>query len=196
MAFESTKEIVTSVEVTNCDLTELDFKFLNGFSNLVTLIISSSQNLAASFQTLPLLPKLSTLEIHHCSNLDQLTSFPILNGIQSFLLYENPDLGDESVDNILTWMGDSPNADSLVNLGLNANNLTKIPSGISKFTSLNSLELQNNKIPVVKTGELSFTAPVKSLFLYSDELETIEKDSFQGTNELLPKVNYVLLFQY
>ena len=93
-------------------------------------------------------------------------------------------------------MGDGPTADSLINLGLNANNLTKIPSGISKFTSLNSLELQNNKIPVVRTGELSFTAPVKSLFLYSDELETIEKNSFQGTNELLPKFNYVLLFQF
>lgn len=193
MAFESTKDIVTSVEVNNCDLTELNFKFLNGFSNLDTLIISSSHNLPTSFKTLPLLPKLATLEIHHCSKLDQLTSFPTLDGIQSFLLYENPDLGDEIVDNILTWMGDSPAANSLVNLGLNANNLTKIPSGISKFTSLNSLELQNNKIPVVRTGELSFTAPVKSLFLYSDELEMIEKDSFQGNTKILHQGNYNIL---
>ncbi len=179
-AFESTKNAVTSLDITNCDLTQLDFNFLAGFDNLETLTISTSYNLAASFRTLPMLPKLVNLEINHCPKLNQFTEFPTLKGIEYLLLSENPDLRDETVDQILDWISAS-SATTLVNLGLNGNNLTRVPSGISKFTSLNSLEMQNNKISMVKSGEIYFTAPVKSLFLYADEIEMMEYNPFHGT---------------
>lgn len=127
-----------------------------------------------------MLPKLVNLEINHCPKLNQFTEFPTVKGIEYLLLSENPDLRDETVDQILDWIAGS-SATTLVNLGLNGNNLTRIPNGISKFTSLNSLELQNNKISMVKSGELHFTAPVKSLFLYADEIEMMEYNPFHGS---------------
>jgi Leucine-rich repeat (LRR) protein len=69
----------------------------------------------------------------------------------------------------------------LSTLRLNSNRLTRIPTQqITSFPELQNLYLDDNVIPVLETGSLTFLFPVSILSLSSASINTIEPNAFQG----------------
>ena len=51
--------------------------------------------------------------------------------------------------------------------------LTKIPSGLTKFSSLSNLNLADNRITLISAGDLKLQAKVKSLDLSGNKITSI-----------------------
>lgn len=105
-AFKSTRDTVKEFGITGCDLSELDYTFLTGFSflqsltfrncsnmsdlkslptslsSLNKLIVTDSPNLE-SLQNLPPLERLKSLSIRRCPLFNSLQQLPILPGLRS-----------------------------------------------------------------------------------------------------------------
>lgn len=179
-AFGSSKEQLTSVEISHCNLEKLDMAFVGGCDNLDTLSITESSQLETGLSSLPSLPSLTSLTINDCTGLNEWTKFPVLaNGLNIFHVFGNQDLGDDGADRILEWIEKS-SASTLESLQMNSNALSKIPERLSAFRELAHLSLQNNIIPEIPTGSLSFSAPVKSLYVYADQVKAIQPEALSG----------------
>ena len=179
-AFRLSRDYADTFLTFYCDFSQqLDLEFLAGFNNLVILEIGLATELQA-IGRLPTLPALTTL---HVMDSTGLVEFPdltpsilkalFLNGNQM-----NDTMGVKLLDSIIA----TPTV-QLSTLRLNSNRLTKIPTQqINSFPELQNLYLDDNEIPVLETGSLSFLFPVSILSLSAASINTIEPNTFQGVS--------------
>ena len=160
-----------TIVISGCDLSQLDFAFLQGFDKLTVLQITYSSNIHLSgFFQLPNLANLELLDIDTCTGLnDETMSFPVLyNGLTALALTGNG-LDDDAMSRALETILES-SAEKLEILTINQNPLTKIPDQIKEFTALSELYLGNNAAPMsIMTGSLVFFAT--SCFLRGSGIE-------------------------
>ena len=107
-AFRSSENITRVISITSCNLSELDFSFLKGFSHLDTLSIDLVANFyAANWTTLPSLLSLKTLKIQNSDGVNEWTQYPnLVNGLTELTLI-NCGIDDISINRILKWLLDS-----------------------------------------------------------------------------------------
>lgn len=183
-AFRSTKQFTKTIFFFGIDCSELDFSFLIGFEKLVNLTLSNCFYIEISFTTLPLLPSLSILDLTEVQGFQDMETFPILAKGLTYAAFVSREyeaiLTDAAVSKILDWILLS-SADSLEHLTLERNyHITKMPKQISSFKALNYLNMKKCNIRSIKSGELSFSVPVKTLILLDNLIKDIEPGAFQG----------------
>ena len=181
LAFYSSQNNLTIFTVAYCHFgLQKDFNFLNGFNRLEELGISRIFNITA-FQYLPPLPSLQRLFLQYCSDLNQI-AFPDLTPAQlkNLFLWEN-EISEEKADEIFAKLVASTSADSIKELDLYRNSLTRIPSQVgSAFTKLKKVDIEDwNSISHISSSSLTFVSPyLKDLYLYSNGIKAIESGAF------------------
>jgi len=171
----------TSITISTCDFSTLDLSFLTGFVYLNTIKLLSGTNIQVPFKTLPYpLPRLASFNFYGSQGLNAMVDSPpvLVNGLVEV------DFGACGFTNVgatkvLDWLVASSSR-TLNILLLKFNSFSNVPSQIPKFTGLKQLELSNNQITQIRTGELNFTSPLTKLFITANKIANIQCNSFQG----------------
>ena len=129
------------------------------------------------------MPSLQLLSVTFCPDeLNQIV-FPDLSPakLKRLDLFYNS-LDDEAADNIVAKLIASTSAESLEELNLNVNLLTKIPSQVGPtFPLLKVVYLDKNNISHIPSSSFNFASPlIKILSLSSNNIMTIGSGAFQG----------------
>ena len=184
-AFRSSKNVTKSFALNFCDISQLEFNFLNGFDTLSTLNLFTVANihLADWAQSFPTLPSLNNLVIYNSTGMNDWTTFPRLSlGLVNLFLSANQ-LSDDSMDRILNWTLEYSSSNTLMSLFVRKNNLTRIPAQIPNFKSLMYLDMadQVSGIPSILSGSLNLASLlVLTLDLDGNNISKVEPDAFNG----------------
>ena len=187
-AFRATKNYTRTFTLNNFDCVLLDLSFLSGFDKLNTLTFGNLGNIHFCLPSLPTLSGLVKLGIDYCLGLNELYSFPLIKtGLKGFSfigITEECDCflryTDETVDRVLEWVFIS-SGNTLEELKIaDMAEMTKVPHRISSFKSLTKLKMYNNNISTIKTGDLSFNAPVLLLDITKNNITQIEPGALRG----------------
>ena len=91
----------------------------------------------------------------------------------------NLGLSDSAMSSILDVFFNSNEISPLVQLYAPRNNLTEIPSQISKFNSIQKIDLNNNQITSIPSGSFSVpSATSVDINLSSNQITSIPSDAF------------------
>jgi len=182
-AFRSTRNATTYIGINTCDLSQLNWSFLNGFNILAQVTVGSSSNLHQTFSSLPELPNLKVLDFYSCSGgLNEWTEFPnLVRGLDAFYLWFSTQLSDEAMSRILDWILIS-SSKTLQKLSIFANDLKNFPKEIQLFQGIGKLYIDNNLITTLKTSDLAFSSDnrVDQVDLSFNQIEVIEINTFAG----------------
>jgi len=93
---------------------------------------------------------------------------------------DSTNLNDDLASQILDLFTTSPTLLNRVNMA--RNQLTRVPSQLSLFTqsNLNYVDLNNNKITIIRSGAFNFTQTLRELILTSNLISAIEPGAFLG----------------
>ena len=190
-AFRKSAPFTTLFILQQFNLANINFNFLTGFDALVMIQIIKSTNLQQP-PNLPTLPSLTEFLVDGTSifptgrssrSLPNLTK--LSRGLTKLIL-TNSSMTDEDISLYLDWV--LPNSrDTLQELNLDLNSLTKIPDQISSFMVLNSLSIKgqepDNGSFKISQGSFEFTQfLVKPIDLSYNKIKFIEPGSFKGIN--------------
>lgn len=191
-AFRASRNFTKKLLIQFCDVSRLEFSFLEGFENLFDLSIDFSFNIhLARWISLPKLPSLSWMGFVQSTGLDDWSEFPVLVNGLTFIDLQTNWIGDDAMDRITQWAL-RYSYQSLETLWIFNNALNKIPENISNFEKLASLWLGNQRdrgMHAILNGSLAFTAPLMELQLQDCGIETIEPGAFKGYQELIIIIN-------
>ena len=199
-AFNSSKNYAKYFEISFCDASGLNFKFLQGFNKLLNLSFYSISNVhLAAWDSFPILLEMHTLEITNSKGLDKWTQFPdAIKGLSYFELIGN-EIGDAAMDRILQWiLNSSPYAVfDLRHLKMKMSGLTRIPRLLSTFRNLENIYFEGNQLKnqTIGTSSLNFSQHyIFSLFLSSCGINNIEPRTFNGMHFQI--VYHILMYLY
>lgn len=181
-AFSSTSNRTQEVWLLSLNLRLFDFAFLREFSALKKLNLAYCSDIQA-LANLPSLPSVSSFTIDHFSGSANLTDFPIGRSFSQLIEtnWIGGDLTDNAAEIIFGAIAQSPSVSTLKNVNLISNELTRMPSAMSLFESLDFLGLSYNNIDVLETGSLLFhIKPPQTFHLGSNPLTVIEPSAFIG----------------
>ena len=194
-AFSCTKNMTSSFEIANCDLSNEDFFFLKEFKMLTFFSIYSSANIhLANWKNLPSLA-LHSINIFHCPTLDEWDRFlSMVNQfrLRSINLYDN-DIGDKTMSRILKWLLESPSSESLNFLTINKNLLTYIPSQISLFKNLKSIDISDNQLLSFCTSSIITVRSLTSVALHFNNIQFLMPGALKGWHNILRWFSYIYM---
>ena len=180
--FSSTRNTTEYLYIWRCDLSRLNFAFLNRFDQLKLLNIYQSFNVAmADWGSLPPLPALEELYIGddgtNPNNSWAGNSLPTFeHGIKKISLVGIGFSEDETAKRILHWIHRS-SAETLTHVEFkNWNNLTRIPRLLLGFLHLDSLKLNCGNYENNRTMLIGFIA--SKSFRSTGKSNTIRHGSF------------------
>ena len=179
-AFASSENVTKAVTISGCYLVQQrNFAFLSNFNEMTSLNIFNSRNFT-SLEGVPSQPNLYYISIVNCRGFDSLVSQDsvALTQLRILHLYDN-DLDDRSAADILNFLAKF-SRESLEELRLYNNQLSKVPAIVSSFSKLNQLMMENNIIDLITTRSLSFFNDVSYLHLGSNAIRSIEPSAFGG----------------
>ncbi|XP_057375601.2 slit homolog 3 protein-like [Daphnia carinata] len=177
-AFISSANFTKTVTINGCYLIQQrNFMFLSGFGDMTSLNIYNSRNFT-SFLGIPSQSSLYYISILNSRGFENLldSDAVALPGLRILYLYDN-DMNDLAVSNVLKALALS-SLESLEELRLYNNRLTRIPAMISSFSKLSQLMMANNKIDLIVTRSLAFYGDVSYLHLGNNNIRTIEPSAF------------------
>lgn len=178
-ALRSSSSYTMQLVISKCNLIQLDFSFLRGFSRLEELRLDYVSNIKP-IENLPPLTNLVGLAIDNSQGFEALTGFPAVAFSQLNHLYlYNDELNDLATGIILDAFVSSASANTLEVLTLSKNMITQVPQQVTALPSILNFALSNNNITLITTGALSLAAPSK-VYLNNISLDAIEADAFQG----------------
>ena len=186
-AFRSSKNFTLSFLINDFDLKNLNFNFLENFIGLEYLGFHNCTNV--HLIDLPVLPNLFILSLNSCTGLnDWVFPTPIANHFQK-ITFSNNAIDDEQIEQILNSFSAGPSEDNLISLDLSYNALTKIPTSLKLFQSLEEIFLHHQEKPGfgVLLIFLSLRAPLSMglhflnvLDLSSSHITRITSNTFLG----------------
>lgn len=187
-AFSSSRNFTKILNISFCDISELNFSFLRGFDKLWKLSLYSVTNVhLADWKSLPVndLPGQFDFNLKNSKGFDKWTELPQpMKGIKYCDLSGN-EMGDIAMGRILKWIVDSPSVDTLNHLIMTNNALTQIPLQINSFPNLRLLNLDDNVLinATIRSGSLKFSYSirvVREVHFASCGISTVEPGAFQG----------------
>lgn len=184
-AFTSTKAKTQTFVLSEWDLSDHNFNYLENFDLLNYLLISYSDGFFNSWQSLPPLRELATLSVTHCQNvMGDLITFPSEVPIRSLMYVTFTDdlLDDTSVAAIFKWFYPTL-SQGLNSIDISNNRLTTIPSEISLFSSLWKVSMSGNNFRLLPSGSFNFhpnSAVIQQVDVSNCSVEVIEPGAFTG----------------
>ncbi|XP_022913497.1 lutropin-choriogonadotropic hormone receptor isoform X2 [Onthophagus taurus] len=199
-------DIITKLDLTSNNLTELHDKSLYKFQQLQELILADNKLTRISPNAFSSNPNLKRLDLHGCGLLDipvnaflplrQLQTlnlgnnlvtsiprdaFPMMDNLTVLLLKRNQirEIEDEAFANLT----------SLRILELCDNLLTQIPKAVTKLSSLRELSISGNRIKYIPKGLLQRTPSLAQLELKRNPLLAVDAHAFS----FLPKLRKLIL---
>jgi len=183
------------LEMRNCDISSLDF--FSEMKRIGSVTFQNSSNLHEYFSTIPFEFETDILNITQCRNMamiDDFSKLPAgLSGLLQFRAYGNEDLNDATVDLLLEWMLSSSTKNSLKNLYIYDNALTKIPTQLWLFRKLQFFRFERNVLStgIVEKGNFKFTFVAFIVFAMGCGINKIEPGAFDGKS-----VSYILVISF
>jgi Leucine-rich repeat (LRR) protein len=181
-AFRSSIQHIGHFEVTECDLSQLNFKYLSDTTGLMSLSFSRSVRFKG-FNPLPFFSRLKSLRIYEYQDFQHWNEISVRFPNLESLFLDGTLLGDRSVNQLVSSIASSPTGnDTLQQLSLWENQLTRIPDHISSFRKLSYVNLFGNSIVSVPSGSFVFRPEIQVSFLIlsKNALNTIEPGAFKG----------------
>jgi hypothetical protein len=153
-AFQTSADMVTRVFIDGCDLSsQPNFSFMSRFNRMMAVVIKNSKNFK-SFKGLPSQSSaLSYVYVTHSRGFESLIPDPVALPALKVLYLNFNQMNDVAADKIFKSLATS-SLDSLTEIRLDENKLTKIPDMISSLTKLEQLELGFNEISVITKNSL------------------------------------------
>ncbi|XP_046453336.1 leucine-rich repeat and immunoglobulin-like domain-containing nogo receptor-interacting protein 3 [Daphnia pulex] len=182
-AFNSSIQHIGHFEVAGCDLSRLKFDFLANTSRLISLSISRSVRFQGFPPALPFVSRLKSLRIYECLDFQHWNEISVRFPQLESLFLDGTLLGDHSVNQLVSSIASSPTGnDTLQQLSLWENKLTRIPEHISSFRKLSYVNFFGNSIRHVPRGSFVFHAGIRVAFLIlsKNSLRRIDPGAFQG----------------
>lgn len=178
-ALRSSSSYTAQLVISKCNLIQLDFSFLRGFSRLEELRLDYISNIKP-IENLPPLVNLVGLAIDNSQGFEALTNFPAIafSRLNHLYLY-NDELNDLATGIILDAFVASASATTLEVLTLSKNRISQVPQQITALPNIRDFALTNNNVSLIITGAFSLTAPNK-VYLNNISLDAIEAAAFQG----------------
>lgn len=183
-AFRPSRNYTRLVKITYCDLSRLNFSFLEGFTQLNTLYIANSVKVhQAGWGSLKNLPNLSTLYIQRF-RVNGWKTFPRLDNGLKKVVFCLGDVEDATMDRILHWLT-STFSETLQGLYLNSDSLTRFPVQIALFKQLEDAFLSsqagyNIGISFLANGSYVRSESLRNLDLVKCGIKYIEPGAFLG----------------
>ncbi|XP_057374841.1 uncharacterized protein LOC130695807 isoform X2 [Daphnia carinata] len=188
-AFRSSLHHIGHFEVAGCDLSRLDFDFLADSTRLISLSITRSIRFGG-FPAMAFLARLRSLRIYECLDFQYWNQIADRLPLLESLFLDGTQLGDHSVNKLVNSIASSPTGnETLQQLSLWENRLTRIPDNVSSFKRLSYVNLFGNAIRTIPKGSLAFSQDVRVAFLILSKnvLTDIEPGAFH--------VHLVICFQ-
>ena len=178
-AFRSSRNFISEFKIFACDSKGFDFLFMKDFRNMKSVEFNWNSNLhLANWTSFPLLSSLTHFYIYDSNGLDEWTQFSFFHNRLSYFAMYNNYVGDECTSRILSWLLESPSAETLEVLILQDNGLTKIPEEILFFKNLKIIALNNNCITNIHRKSFH-SWPEVGLNLALNDIESIEDGAFE-----------------
>ena len=189
-AFSQTKSVTTDLYIKHCDLVNLNWSFLSGFTKLSYLDIEYCSNFHVTFfNTFPS-ATLTSLSIFSLSSIMGLNGFKNIysktpaklpNGLSQVYIIYSYDFGDDALKNFLAKWVIPSSKNTLTYFEVAGNSLTKIPSDVLKFNQLNTANFYENVIPLtIPPGVLNFNATVQTVYLDDSHITSVPDGAFKG----------------
>lgn len=191
-AFRFTQNFTSKLILQTLDCSELNFKFILGFDQLVNLTLLHIENIHLCLQSITEFPDtLTNLEISYATGMNEIVSLPTLkNGLRNAYFWAVPKKDPtrkwsaETMEKVLNWIllssADTVKYFSFARMDL----LEHVPTQFKSFKSMCSLWLRFNKISTIKTGAFSFNVPVCILNIRNNNVTNIELGAFEGKHFL------------
>ncbi len=188
-ALRASKSSLGSVTIRNCDMRNLSWKFLTGFTKMDSLRFTYSSNFQITFNTLPLLPSLLSLDLTavDITYRNGTPTFPKLSAGLLFVIldFDNVMFADAIVTAFVKWLV-STSSNTLIysdvsRLGISSNAMKTIIPLYSNFKNLNYLSFKNTQMPTTISAGLKFTKKVSYVTLDSSNIVQIAPGAFSGT---------------
>ncbi|KAK4011369.1 hypothetical protein OUZ56_020483 [Daphnia magna] len=181
-AFQLSALGITRVFIDGCDFgQQTNFSYMSGFRNMMALVIKNSTNFK-SFKGLPSQSAFTYLYITHSRGFEGLNQDTVaLPALKVFYLNFNQ-LNDATTGKIFKSLAAS-SLNSLTEIRLDNNKLTKIPEMISSLSQLEQIDLGFNEITVIAKNSLPRNNTAKGLTfsLQRNPIKTIEPGAFGGS---------------
>lgn len=177
-AFRSSQNYTTALRINSCNFEFINFVFLTSFNFLSTIHFKDGVGLQFSLQSLPNpLPNLRELLLDAPTSFNKIINFPVLSsGLRNFIVEGG--IEDGALSRFLDWVSISSNSTLKILVLRNNNGLTKVPSQIAKFTTLQTIDLLGNQITTIPSNAMSFFVPNSSISLSRNAIHTIEPYTF------------------
>ena len=188
-AFNLSSNVLKYLTIWNCDLTHLDFAFLNGFDKLFEITIMNPSNIEkAKWDLLPALPLLTkfkiTIEKDWTRRRNDWKEWvqklqPLTNGLTRFVSYAEFD--NEVADRLVQWLLNSSVA-TLNYLEMRQTKLTLIPPKISDFQNLDDLIItcKNSEIKSLAENSIRFDILPKYIKISDCGIRELQSGAIQG----------------
>lgn len=189
----ATKEVTSVLTILNCELNKLNWAFLSGFNNLVSINVLSCSNFHSTFSTFPSasLTRLTSLYLKSIIELDGFSSStirfppPLPNGLESLYIGYCYNFGSVALGNLLTKWVTPTSQDTMLLLAVTGNNLTQIPPDVSKFKSLAFVEFYENMQPLkLSKGAFNFSTPVQAIYMDYSKIAFVPTGAYSGKLDL------------
>lgn len=179
-AFTPSKNKATIVEITDADLNLLNFGFLDGFVKLRSLSLKRASGVRV-IKDIRLLESLEEMYINECLGFTEFTEFPSGNFpiLKILHLNSNQDLDDDKLSIILAGMDVSPARETLFELFLEANILTRVPLRLPNFPALERVSMRLNTISYLQASSVG-SSRWTYFNVQNNQLANIEPDAFVG----------------
>lgn len=178
-AFALSAKYIEELIIYDADLTNLDWQFTAGFTNLTKIhlqgVVGGTKKFAS---TLPTLSTVTQLIIASCKNVQiTLPDVSKLPSIANISLIDNG-LKDEAIPTIFKPLEGA----QLEYVSLRRNELTLYPTTFAAYRTLHSIDLSENKITALDVAHpLDFAVPVKHVDLSKNLITAVlSKDVFRG----------------
>jgi len=181
-AFTPSRNKTRQFDITDADISELNFGFLDSFAFLQHLYLTRVSGVRA-LKDIRLLQSLVGLYIEGCVGFSELTAFPVDNFPNLGVLHtvNNEDLTDDKLSIILTSLESSSARVTLNQLWMDNNQLTRVPLRLPNFVNLAGVSIKQNTIGYLQVNSVGSGAAKSTYFnIQNNQLENIEPGAFVG----------------
>ncbi len=195
-AFRTSNVYAQEFSITDCDIDQLDWKFLRTFTRIVNVRLTTVSGIH-SISYLQILRNAEQLTFDNCLGFGTPPlDFPAasLPALKTLNFVGNTDLDNPVADNILLALATASVPLTYLNI-LQSPLITLVPKHIGDISSLTSINLSNNQINSVDSNAFSFVndRSVRFLNLSNNAVNTISYNAFStGSNARSPWGKFIL----